>query len=379
MPSRCVVRRGQPSRGGASSGASSGAACALLGLRSLNWVDRSRASNARKHYEALAKDMGVEGEEALNSAAAFKARAKLQRNPVVVRALDEWWRVALAANGRPNASTLCFEDYAKIHCMISMELLGPDEYDEAEEGVLAAEEFESEADLINGQEREMSAAAFKQGMFELCDLYVPSLVAQDYTTFLNGLKDKMPRAAGGSARALTNVREAATLEHAAAAAPQPTACEAGALEQQQQAGASRMAPADGPYEHAGRTAPLVRTPLAITSCSAAAAGGSEEAHAFGWPPGPIDHLETRPSATRDALELAGAAPLPSAVDARPSVALRPDETCEVTAYADHLELRYVDGPICRASSRPPHFDLTCLISSPAPPQDPFAALSSSRG
>ena len=99
-------------------------------------VESKEALETIKYYQ--------QGDIALSSPEAFKKRAKIKRNPLVVAELSRWWDVAIEAarqqHHQPDCISLCFEDYQDIYKLISAKLLD-DDYDEGEAEAEALEEW----------------------------------------------------------------------------------------------------------------------------------------------------------------------------------------------------------------------------------------------
>lgn len=171
-----------------------------------SWLERARATIGRHKYTALLAEQGIDGDEDLNSAAAFQERSLVKRAPIVKDALTTWWRAALstARRTRPDAVDLTYPDYLVIYRALFREVVGADDYDEVEADECAWEEFECDT---HGAET-MNEAEFVSGMFELADLHVPSLAAIDYAGFLNELLAAVMQSAadGDSGLPLLNLR-----------------------------------------------------------------------------------------------------------------------------------------------------------------------------
>ena len=162
----------------------------LLGKKgSASWADRARARVAHRQYEAFKFAEGVEGDELLNSAAAFELRALVRKDPQVASTLCLWWRVALASSRRrrADAESLMFEDYRLIYIALFRQIVGEADYEEADAEESAFEEFASDT----GSAEVMDEGQFSAAMFELADLHVPSLCAADYAAFLSHLLDEI--------------------------------------------------------------------------------------------------------------------------------------------------------------------------------------------
>ncbi|KOO26610.1 hypothetical protein Ctob_002497 [Chrysochromulina tobinii] len=152
------------------------------------WMDRARTKVGRRKFEELMRSQGIDGDETLNSVEAFTKRQTLRKNRLVTEMLTMFWAVALSVakhrpHGRPNAVDLSFDDYLITYKQIYRKLVGEDDYDEAEAEDSALEEFFRDA----GGMGFMSQHAFVGGIFEVADLYVESLEAEDYANFLNDL------------------------------------------------------------------------------------------------------------------------------------------------------------------------------------------------
>ena len=324
--------------------ASASAVSTLLTMGTIRWLDSSRASLARRKYQSHTAEQGIEGDQSLNCDRAFRIRQQLKREPSIEKSLDEWWNVALLTalgNGRSNASTLRFQDYRFIYRVLYMELLGDESYDEAEADASAEEEFAAEADTPN--RFEMSGTAFKNAMFELCDLHVPSLRPAEYTSFLDGLLAKLPRSADGS---LLPVPAMAEVKAAIAARAEPEAAQPAQIKGKRQKSSRGVAsPAPG--------SPQVQSSVANAGVSALPPSYTTSPKTTGEArASPTFSTSSMPSSQDDS-----AAPGSAAAAADPtrrhSSKARPvfgssQEPAVLTAHPDHLEVRYVDGSVCRA-------------------------------
>ena len=119
-----------------------------------------------------------------------------------LQSLEAWWKIAVtyAQLARPGTDELEFEDYRDIHRLLYEELVGEEEYDEEEADEAAKDEWEAELQKkrsafgtggIAGSSNGMAKERFVDGMFELVDLYVPSLSADDYAEFLDDLLEEI--------------------------------------------------------------------------------------------------------------------------------------------------------------------------------------------
>ena len=110
-----------------------------------------------------------------------------------------------------------------VYRSLYYQVLGAEDYNEAEADEAAVEEFANDA-AAEGDAKEMSRDEFCGGMFELADLHVSSLDADDYAKFLlDLLRDITARAGDGglfcpSAADIEADRDARAREAAAAAA-----------------------------------------------------------------------------------------------------------------------------------------------------------------
>ena len=227
--------------------ASNLAGTSVMKQRSLHWLDTALAKVTHREAMAEAERSGVvfEATEAVgyskqadadvNTLEAFMKRRKIRRHPIVVKALNQWWAMALeyAQMARPGCSDLTFEDYRDIHRLLYEELVGEDEYDDEEADEAAKEEWDAEIAKSRSSGGGVGALGYGMGMarftdgmvrflpsrthpsaarsamliaavasvpsptlsrsrartqFELVDLYVPSLSADDYSEFLSDLQ-----------------------------------------------------------------------------------------------------------------------------------------------------------------------------------------------
>ncbi len=149
------------------------------------WTDRARARVGRRKYEELMASQGHEGDESLNSAEAFAQRQALRNHPLVRNMLTLFWALALSAarHKRPDAVDLSFDDYLITYRALFRSIVGEEDYDEAEADECALDEFFSDSGAMGF----MTQPQFCGGMFEVADLHVDTLEAEDYVKFLNDL------------------------------------------------------------------------------------------------------------------------------------------------------------------------------------------------
>ena len=309
-------------------------------LGSLRWAERSRALVSRKKYEAHLANMGadVEGDEELNSANAFRIRQQLKHNAQVVEVLEDWWDMAqltARANGRPNATTLILRDYSLIYRVLYLELLGEESYEEEEADTSAVEEFEQEADEADG--REMSGTAFKSGMFELCDLHVPSLVAIKYIAFLEGLLTKLPRGADGSLLPAPSMEQV----HAARAARQAAAEKMQAKTRERGGGKRRG------KDHGSEDGSDDNDMFGMGG--AGGSGGGRKGSSSGLDSlGGSGGLGSSGGSGSHADALVGSVDGSGGGAGGEREAFMKGGACELMSDGEFLEARYVDGTVCRA-------------------------------
>jgi hypothetical protein len=120
----------------------------------------------------------LQGDSSLNTKSSFKQRQKLRRHPAVLAQLERWWEAATRTaveRGCHDTSRIAKEDYLTIYRLLYIILLGVDEYNDAECEMEALEEWQK--DSVDGVM--MERAQFLDAVFEVCDLYTPTLEPSD--------------------------------------------------------------------------------------------------------------------------------------------------------------------------------------------------------
>ena len=154
--------------------------------KAARWHDNARA---RTKHAALAKAKAVtevkdaaekealayqlQGDATLSTKDAFRQRQKLRRNPKVLAELDKWW-LAVVNTAKQRGRTevgLRLEDWTNIYRLLYYELLGADEYDEADADSEAMSEWAE--DSTDGHH--MERPQFLDAIFEVCDLYTSTI------------------------------------------------------------------------------------------------------------------------------------------------------------------------------------------------------------
>ena len=168
-----------------------------------SWVAKAKATVRARHaklHEARMKEKHGDVDIAitlsyqeqynseLNTEAALLEREKLRHHPKILNELQLWWDTLISwaktTQGRSDATSLNFEEYCQLHRVLYRELLGEDEYDEAEADEAAAEEWQ----LDCGGAETLEHAEFFNSIFELADMYVDSIEAKEYSDFLKDLR-----------------------------------------------------------------------------------------------------------------------------------------------------------------------------------------------
>ena len=124
----------------------------------------------------------------INSPESVQRRMDLRTHPLVVEALDAWWQTAESsmeeqykaapAGVKPRVGELQQEQYVIIMRKISKALL--EKYDEEEADATAREDWESDR---RGHDF-LDAELFKDGIFELADLWTNTVSGAEYAAFL---------------------------------------------------------------------------------------------------------------------------------------------------------------------------------------------------
>lgn len=162
-------------------------AAALKGM-SATWRNKTRASirHRKLQTEAMTAVLEVktaeeaaklayhcQGNASLNTKEAFAQRQTVRRHPLVMQELDKWWGNALKLQARqrgPLGGSLSQDSYLTIYRLMSYDLLGDEEYIEADADAEALEEWEK--DGIKG--KRMERDQFMNTIFEVCDVYSTS-------------------------------------------------------------------------------------------------------------------------------------------------------------------------------------------------------------
>ena len=136
------------------------------------WGDRAKAEVRHRHLQresstavltvesvAAAKKLAfhLQGNVDLSTRVAFAERQRNRRHPDVLKQLDRWWTAALRTaeeNGRamPSVSAIRKEDYLHVYRLLYVELVGSEEYDEAECDAEATDDWQR--DSLDGETME---------------------------------------------------------------------------------------------------------------------------------------------------------------------------------------------------------------------------------
>lgn len=179
------------------------------------WVDRTRGKlrgrkllsqkddikavavvKSEKELEKLAYHL--QADEAMNTEEAFMQREKLKRHHMITDALALCWRTVMGKVHmvRSDADSLIKGEYVQLHGCLFQNLLPEEDYDPKE----AKAEAEADWDEDRGDDDFLEESEFRNSIFELADLYVPTLEPQDYVDFLKNLNDKVSSSGSGRSR-----------------------------------------------------------------------------------------------------------------------------------------------------------------------------------
>ena len=179
------------------------------------WVDRTRGKlrgrkllsqkddikavavvKSEKELEKLAYHL--QADEAMNTEEAFMQREKLKRHHMITDALALCWRTVMGKVHmvRSDADSLIKGEYVQLHRCLFQNLLPEEDYDPKE----AKAEAEADWDEDRGDDDFLEESEFRRSIFELADLYVPTLEPQDYVDFLKNLNDKVSSSGSGRSR-----------------------------------------------------------------------------------------------------------------------------------------------------------------------------------
>lgn len=120
---------------------------------------------------------------ALHTPAALRKRAALRSAPRVLAALDLWWTTAQSSmrrSGRTDDGAISETEYVMISCRIYRAIIKP--YDQEEAVANAKREWLD--DVRHGELSALPEEAFKDAMFELCDLWTSGIDEQSYSQWL---------------------------------------------------------------------------------------------------------------------------------------------------------------------------------------------------
>ena len=130
-------------------------------------------------------------EDEMHTPEALRARAALRTDPEVLGALDAWWATALRSMS--SRTELIMDDYILISKKIYRALI--EVWDEAEAELNAKEEWKDDV-ARSAHGATMDGESFRDAIFELADLWTPTISPKEYSAFLWELLDACAEADG---------------------------------------------------------------------------------------------------------------------------------------------------------------------------------------
>ncbi|KOO25169.1 hypothetical protein Ctob_001743 [Chrysochromulina tobinii] len=136
----------------------------------------------------------MQGDESLNTKAAWAQRMKLRAHPAVLAKLQMWWECMIASvqSVDPERTTIDKASYVRVSRLLHKAII--EEWDEADATQCAEEDWKNDA----GGRTSIDQGRFLDCVFELADIWTRTIEADEYASFLQRLLDDVATTGGGS-------------------------------------------------------------------------------------------------------------------------------------------------------------------------------------
>ena len=138
----------------------------------------------------------MQGDESLNTKAAWAQRMKLRAHPTVLAKLQMWWECMIASvqSVDPERITIDKASYVRVSRLLHKAII--EEWDEADATQCAEDDWKNDA----GGRSSIDQGRFLDCVFELADIWTRTIEADEYASFLQRLLDDVATTGGDGQR-----------------------------------------------------------------------------------------------------------------------------------------------------------------------------------
>jgi hypothetical protein len=171
-------------------------AMAHLGLAIRSDHQTKMPKSEHKSGSTDSRPYWMQGDESLNTKAAWAQRMKLRAHPAVLAKLQMWWECMIASvqSVDPERTTIDKASYVRVSRLLHKAII--EEWDEADATQCAEEDWKNDA----GGRTSIDQGRFLDCVFELADIWTRTIEADEYASFLQRLLDDVATTGGDGQR-----------------------------------------------------------------------------------------------------------------------------------------------------------------------------------